>query len=51
MKLTLLVWFVPVTLLTAGLIVLRYQLNRRSQDQRRGFEPVMPAKFDWSEAT
>lgn len=29
MKLTLLAWFVPVLLMTAGLIVLRFDLNRR----------------------
>ena len=54
MRLTLAVWFVPVTLLTLGLIVARYQLNRRqrgleSTNGGPAFEPVMPANFQWSE--
>jgi heme exporter protein C len=50
MKLTLVVWFVPVIMLSAGLIVARYSLNRRmSAAPARGFEPVMPSRFEWSE--
>ena len=39
MKLTLLVWFVPVTLLTIGLIATRYQLARleRAKDETEEF--------------
>jgi heme exporter protein C len=54
MRLTLAVWFVPVMLLTLGLIVTRYQLNRRQRELEStkagpAFEPVMPANFQWSE--
>jgi heme exporter protein C len=48
MKLTLMLWFVPVTLMAAGLIFARFQLNRsqrvydEADDPRHGFEPVMP---------
>lgn len=49
MKLTLAVWFVPVLMLTAGLIVARFRLNRRTAPATAGFEPVMPTKFDLSE--
>jgi heme exporter protein C len=45
MKLTLLVWFVPVTMMAAGLIVARFNLNQLQRERtatlRRGFE-VMP---------
>lgn len=51
MKLTLLVWFVPVILLTAGLIVVRYQLNRSQRKDQPTVEPALPGKFNWSEAT
>ncbi len=54
MKLTLAAWFVPVVMLSAGLIVTRYRLNRRQRalvPEAQGFEPVMPAKFQWSEGT
>jgi heme exporter protein C len=50
MKLTLLAWFAPIVLLTVGLIVTRYQLNRRLEAEPRGFEPVFPGKFNLSEA-
>lgn len=48
MKFTLAVWFVPVTLMAAGLIVTRFMLNRQAWNnavQRCGFEvmPVAPA--------
>lgn len=44
MKLTLWIWFVPVTLLCAALIAMRYSLNRklRTQVKERGFEVVVP---------
>jgi heme exporter protein C len=46
MKVTLLVWFAPVTLITAGLIIARFNLYRRIREREsrlsRGFE-VMPA--------
>jgi heme exporter protein C len=50
MKLTLGLCFVPITLMTAGLIVARYGLARRQRARRdaltgaaaRGFEPVLP---------
>jgi len=51
MKLTLLAWFVPVILLTVGLIVARYQLSRAITKSTRGVEPAMPGQFNWSEAT
>ena len=45
MQLTLAFCFVPMTLLAAGLIVLRFKLNRRQHEAteltQRGFEPVM----------
>jgi heme exporter protein C len=53
MKLTLALWFVPVILLSAGLIVARYSLNRKIRVDARpqmGFDPVMPAKFEWEVA-
>ena len=31
MKLTLMAWFIPVTLLMAGLVTVRYRLNRRQR--------------------
>ena len=44
MKLTLALWFVPVTLMTFGLIIARFRLNRIIRDTtdetQRGFEPV-----------
>lgn len=51
MRITLLVWFAPVVLLTAGLIVVRYQLNRRLQLEPKVVEQAMPGKFNWAEAT
>ena len=53
MKLTLAVWFVPVSLLSIGLVVARYSLNKQIRANVRpvsGFEPVMPAKFEWEVA-
>jgi heme exporter protein C len=53
MKLTLAMWFVPVILLSAGLIVARYSLNRKIREEAKpaiGFDPVMPAKFEWEVA-
>lgn len=41
MKLTLAVWFVPVTLLNIGLIAAGFVLNRRRhEDKQRGFEVI-----------
>lgn len=41
MKLTLAVWFVPVTLINIGLIGAGFALNRRRhEDKRRGFEVI-----------
>ena len=40
MKLTLLAWFVPITMFAAGLIVTRFVLNRRA----RAAEAARPAK-------
>lgn len=42
MKLTLLAWFVPVTLLMAGLIRERYRLNRRQRALERGVGAEVP---------
>ncbi len=44
MLVTLLVWFVPVTLMTFGLIAARFNLNRRAHEWEtsRGFEVVAP---------
>jgi heme exporter protein C len=44
MRLTLFVWFVPVMLLAAGLIVMKYELNRwqRSVRQERRSMPMVP---------
>ena len=39
MKLTLAVWFVPVTLIAAGLVVARFNLNRRIRESERS-EPA-----------
>jgi len=53
MKLTLAAWFVAVILLSLGLVVARCSLNRqisRSVRPTGGFEPVMPAKFEWEVA-
>lgn len=46
MKLTLALWFVPVTLMAVALILMRYELNRRQRADdeaaaERGFEPLM----------
>ena len=46
MKLTLAVWFVPVTLLTAGLIVASRNASRR----RRMQAPRRPEETSWSPA-
>jgi len=35
MKITLVVWFVPVTLISAGLVVARFNLNRRVREDER----------------
>ncbi|MHC5001738.1 MAG: cytochrome c biogenesis protein [Planctomycetota bacterium] len=40
MRLTLLAWFVPVTLLSAGLIIARYRLNRRIRRLQDGGDPT-----------
>jgi hypothetical protein len=50
MRLTLAVWFVPVTMLTVGLIVARFKLNQRGRKHDDiAPEPVAPARFQWSE--
>ncbi len=49
MKLTLVTWFVPVILLTVGLIVTRYQLNRRHPAIVPAVEPSVPGQFNFSE--
>jgi len=53
MRLTLAVWFVPVLMVTVGLVVARFALNRKARGQEiaaaASIEPVMPAKFQWSE--
>jgi len=47
MKLTLMLWFIPVTLMSMGLILARFRLNRQLRGQtdeiQRGFDPIMPA--------
>ncbi|HVT87340.1 MAG TPA: cytochrome c biogenesis protein CcsA [Tepidisphaeraceae bacterium] len=49
MKLTLAAWFVPVTLLSAGLIVLKFNINRRQRDSAKPIEPTQtPTGFHWS---
>jgi hypothetical protein len=46
MKLTLLAWFPPVLLLTAGLIVLKTNLNRREREARaRAVEASASSSF------
>ena len=53
MKLTLMVWFVPVFMLAAGLIVVRFRLDERlAESQQRGFEVIPPAtgKFKFGTA-
>lgn len=40
MKLTLAIWFVPVTLIACGLIMARYNLNRLNRQWQRGVELV-----------
>lgn len=52
MQLTLLVWFIPVTLLTLGLLIGNYKVNqarRAGQDSTApAFEVVTPGKFNWT---
>jgi heme exporter protein C len=49
MKLTLAAWFVPVILLTAGLIVARFNLNRRQQNNKKSITLEQgPASFNWA---
>jgi heme exporter protein C len=49
MKLTLAFWFLPILMLTVGLIFARYQLSQASTQAARGVDAVMPSKFDFSE--
>lgn len=50
MKLTLALWFVPVTLFAAGLIATRFKLNQQQREQARGFEVIArPAPVQMSE--
>jgi heme exporter protein C len=55
MKLTLGLFFVPVALLTAGLIVLRYLLNRIHREQHHQSptgerDTSLPSRFNWTES-
>src|SRR4029453_3815950 len=43
MKLTLAAWFVPVTLITAGLIATKFSLNRRARAQALAVDDIRPA--------
>jgi heme exporter protein C len=49
MKLTLGIWFIPVMLLTAGLIVFRFRLNQaqRSIADAEPIEDAAPAPLRW----
>jgi hypothetical protein len=49
MKLTLAFWFLPILMLTVGLIFARYQLSQASTQAARGVDAVRPSKFDFSE--
>jgi heme exporter protein C len=49
MATTLATWFVPVIMLTVGLIVTRYQLNRRIVAAAPSVEPSLSGQFNFSE--
>ena len=51
MKITLAMWFVPVFMMAAGLLIAKFKLNERIRVAEIGttaaFEPVMSAKFQY----